>query len=276
MQNIVWVEDAYESAVSPKLLRHVPIIVRVDACDFSRQTKELPKPWDSWLVDAFAEITRLLAQRFGCVIGYSSGGEISLLRLDFMTLDRHPQFNNDIQRYCSTIASAAALYFNRCLAESVKELRATSEGDNALGLVFDGDNEREYLAHYEELAQRDIFFHAQAFNVPMCDVCRYFQGRQSRGISTLLQLVARKVGVDPTGLSIKELSAVAKENGIDWQNSPWCYAPNGMVARLDKSEEPHKFITVKAPSFWEDDSEYLKSVITSCIKANNATALYSF
>ena len=97
----------YENVTRTKLVRRMPVIIRIDGKAFHTFTKGLDKPFDGLLMDAMNKTMKYLCENIqGCVLGYTQSDEISLLLVDYQTLTTDSWFDDTVQKMCSISAKA--------------------------------------------------------------------------------------------------------------------------------------------------------------------------
>ena len=112
----------YENVTRTKLVRRMPVIIRIDGKAFHTFTKGFDKPFDSLLMDAMNRTMKYLCENIqGCMLGYTQSDEISLLLVDYQTLTTDSWFDDTVQKMCSISASMATLAFNKAWKEVVDE-----------------------------------------------------------------------------------------------------------------------------------------------------------
>ena len=112
----------YENVTRTKLVRRMPVIIRIDGKAFHTFTKGFDKPFDSLLMDAMNRTMKYLCENIqGCMLGYTQSDEISLLLVDYQTLTTDSWFDDTVQKMCSISASMATLVFNKAWKEVVDE-----------------------------------------------------------------------------------------------------------------------------------------------------------
>ena len=67
----------YEEIPKIKLMRRMPVIIRIDGKAFHSFTKGMRKPFDDVLITAMQKTTKYLCENIqGCVFGYTQSDEI--------------------------------------------------------------------------------------------------------------------------------------------------------------------------------------------------------
>ncbi|MCL1905072.1 MAG: tRNA(His) guanylyltransferase Thg1 family protein [Methanomassiliicoccaceae archaeon] len=150
----------YESRNRFFMQNRTPVIVRIDGRSFHEFTKGLERPFDEKLNMAMAETAEyLLNNTDGCVFAYTQSDEISLLLVDYQSIDSHSWFDNNQQKIVSITASMATAFFNSVFRHPKKEQLAT--------------------------------FDSRAFNIPKEEVVNYFIWRQQDCTKNSINMLAR-------------------------------------------------------------------------------------
>ena len=102
------------------LMPKLPVLIRIDGKGFSKFTKGLKRPYDKRLSDLMVEVTKLVVQEYGALVGYTQSDELSLV-LYSETLESQLPYNGRIQKLVGDISAFATLHFNRLLPEYLED-----------------------------------------------------------------------------------------------------------------------------------------------------------
>jgi len=159
----------YENRSKTYLTRRTPVIIRLDGAHFHSFTRGFAKPFDKRLVEAMQETTLELCKNIqGCVLGYTQSDEITLILVDYQSLDSEAWFDYGVQKVCSTSAALATLYFNRIFAKKIAEFHkehynvvADKEkyGDVAVQV-------EKLMNAYDRALKTGATFDSRCFNIP--------------------------------------------------------------------------------------------------------------
>lgn len=175
----------YEDKSRYKLIRRMPVIIRLDGKSFHTFTKYCEKPFDNDLSDAMTNTMLYLLHHIqGAKLGYQQSDEISILVTDYDDLQTDAWFDNNIQKISSISSSMATAYFN----------------------------------HFYTKTEKFAFFDSRCFNIPKEEVNNYFIWRQKDWERNSLQMVCRSY------FSHKELHGKKRDDmhnmlysiGINW------------------------------------------------------------
>jgi tRNA(His) 5'-end guanylyltransferase len=214
----------YEANADHRLVRRVPVIIRIDGKAFHTFTKYFDKPFDELFMKAMHETTKALCEQIQCCkLGYTQSDEISLLLTDYETVQTQPWFDNRIEKMCSIAASMATLAFNRTFEKLVESASTTHAA--------------EKTAIYRNAVRRGGLFDARVYNVPKDDVTNYFLWRQNDATRNSI------LGVGQSQFSHKALQnkscneiqdMLFMERSINWNDYGTKYKRGVCVVRMEK------------------------------------------
>lgn len=170
----------YEAASQSKLMRRLPVIVRVDGKAFHTWTKKLSKEIDPSLVDTPFSVKlhkvmvntaeAMCMQMQNAEFAYTQSDEISILLRDWDKHETEQWFDAKLQKIVSISSAMATAYFNNFVQSFLPEMA-------------------------DDIRQRWIgqipLFDARAFNLPMDEVTNYFIWRQQDASRNSVQMVGR-------------------------------------------------------------------------------------
>ena len=121
----------YEMQSRTRLLRRVPVIIRLDGKAFHTWTKGLDRPFDRNLMHIMQKTMLALCEQIqGCVLGYTQSDEITLVLVDYQRTESMAWFDNQVQKMCSVAASIATSAFEKALYEEIQELEIDAQWYN--------------------------------------------------------------------------------------------------------------------------------------------------
>ena len=236
----------YENECNRKLVKKLPVIVRIDGRAFHTFTKKLNKPFDDLLIDTMHETMRYLCKHVaGCVLGYCQSDEISLLLQDYKNEETQPWFEYRTNKLCSVTAAMATFAFNRIFENKVAEFYDLCCENRTL---FDENEER--IKTLFDCCDKGAMFDARAFTLPFNEVTNYFYWREADAIRNSIEMVGHanfsqnqlhKVNTD----GIKKMLF---EKGIDYDKIP-IYKQRGVCC-----------IKTKMPLFSPDNKQVMRTV----------------
>lgn len=210
-------KTSYENIPKIKLMRRVPVIIRLDGKAFHTFTRGFQRPFDNILVKSMQETMKYLCENIqGCKLGYCQSDEISLLLTDYENINTDAWFDYEVQKMCSIVASMATLAFNRIFWRNLNNLNHSYLENNA-------SSANQYLEKYCKAIEKGAMFDARVFSIPKEEVCNYFIWRQQDCTRNSIQMVGQ------ANFSHKELQGkscndiqdmLVLQKGINWNNYP--------------------------------------------------------
>ncbi len=176
----------YESVWSGRLMPKTPALIRLDGKAFHTLTRQCEKPWDQNFQRAMWQTAAYLCEEIsGTRLAYVQSDEISLLLVDYQSLQTQGWFDYEVQKMASVSASMAAAVFAR-----------------------------------EWRSDRPAAFDARAWSLPAHEVTNYFIWRQQdatrNSISGLAQ--AHFSAKQLHGKNGPAMLEMLHEKGIDWKD----------------------------------------------------------
>ena len=216
-------KEYYEAIPKTRLMRRTPVAIRLDGRAFHTFTRGFEKPFDEILVKSMQDTMKYLCEEIqGCVFGYTQSDEITLILIDYQTLDTDAWFGWEVQKICSVAASMATLAFNTYFKQEVNNLYEQIWDD----VVEDWIGTSEEVAYYatlEKAIRRGATFDCRCFNIPKEEVCNLILWRQLDATRNSIQMVGQ------ANFSHKELQnkncnmiqdMLHEERGINWNDFP--------------------------------------------------------
>lgn len=174
----------YENIPKTRLMRRVPVAIRLDGKAFHTFTKGFQKPFDFVLMDTMQQTMKYLCENIqGCVFGYTQSDEITLILVDYQKFTSGAWFDYEVQKLTSVSASMATMAFNKYFSENVVEYNLTHDP-----LV----KRREgLLDNYISAVEKGALFDARCFNIPKEEVTNLIYWRQLDATRNSIQMVGQ-------------------------------------------------------------------------------------
>ena len=243
----------YEKVTDQKLIRKMPVLIRIDGRAFHTFTKGFNKPFDDILINAMKETTKYLCENVqNCVLGYTQSDEISLLLVDYKELDTQPWFDNRIQKIVSNTAALATDKFKEAFINNIEKFGCENIPDWDIGGTNEWltDQQEQDLNYIQTLCNaienKYKGFDVRCWNIPKDEVTNYFFWRQQDCIRNSIQMVGQ------ANFSHKELQnkscnqiqdMLMERKGINWNDLPIyqkrgsCCVRNNIVISTDGTTE---------------------------------------
>ena len=199
---------SYEDSYRIHVPNRMPIILRIDGKAFHSYTKGCKRPIDENLVQVMNETATYLCKNIqNCQLAYVQSDEISLLLVNYKSLDTQSWFDNNLQKMVSvSSAMASSIFTANSWKIWGKEL--VNGGIQAWG-VFPEDI-------------KPAMFDSRAFVLPKEDVANYFLWRQQDATRNSVQMLARTL-YSHNELKNKvnsELQDLCWQKGVNWNDCP--------------------------------------------------------
>lgn len=231
----------YEEVSRTRLVRRMPVIIRLDGKAFHTFTKGMQKPFDPVFNKSMQQTMEYLCKNIqGCVLGYTQSDEITLVLIDYQTLQTDAWFDYEVQKMTSISAAMATLAFNSYFIEN----------------AMMSDNVELYQKKFNT-----ALFDSRVFNVPKEEVTNCVLWRQAdaerNSVSALAQSLFSHKSLH--GLSRKDMVArMELEKGVIWGNLPTMFKRGTCCI---KNAEGRWNIDTEIPRFTAEGRDYIDSLI---------------
>lgn len=210
-------KENYEDRARFKLVRRMPVIIRLDGKAFHTLTRQCEKPFDERLADCMGKVAVDLCREIqGAKCAYTQSDEISVLVTDYDQLSSEAWFDYNLQKIVSISAGIASSHFTRYWCEN----------------------------------DRIAVFDSRAFNIPREETTNYFVWRQKDWIRNSVQMLAQ-ANFSPKQLLHKrqtDMLEMLSEKGIDWEKLALRWKNGRFVVRGEQGT----WYLDDAPIFTED------------------------
>ena len=208
-------KEFYEEVPKTRLVRRMPVAIRIDGKAFHTFTRGFQKPFDEILVKSMQDTMKYLCENIqGCVLGYTQSDEITLILVDYQNLNSCAWFDYEVQKMCSISASMATMAFNKFFTKNVNYFEMTHEHDDTIN---------EYCTTLVNAAEKGAMFDARCFNIPKEEVCNLIYWRQLDATRNSIQMVGQ-ANFSHKELQKKSCNMIQEmlfaEKGINWNDYP--------------------------------------------------------
>lgn len=262
-------KEFYEQVPKTRLVRRMPVAIRIDGKAFHSFTKGFIRPFDEILIKSMQRTMKYLCENIqGCVLGYHQSDEITLILIDYKKLTSSAWFDYEVQKMCSISASMATMAFNKFFAEEVKAQAGFELYDRLLDT-------------YCKAIDKGAMFDARCFNIPKEEVTNLIYWRQLDAARNSVQMVGQ-ANFSHEELQNKSCNDIQDmlmtEKGINWNDFPTyqkrgsCCIKSGVTATFAEVDEegkvttgsherPHWYIDNEIPMFKGADRNYVDKLI---------------
>lgn len=209
----------YEAISKTRLMKRCPVIVRIDGKAHHTFTRGFQRPYDEIYMKSMQETAKYLCEHIqGVVLSYQQSDEITLVLVDYETINVSPYFDYEVQKLCSIIASMATMAFNKIFYDNVNcydsQLREYGMMTEELQTLCDA---------YWSSVENGSMFDCRVFNIPKDEVTNNIYWRQLDATRNSIQMVGQ------ANFSHKELQhkscnmiqdMLMTQRGINWNDMP--------------------------------------------------------
>lgn len=258
----------YEAVPKMKLVRRMPVAIRLDGKAFHTFTRGMQKPFDKVLIKSMQETMQYLCKNIqGCVLGYTQSDEITLILIDYKELNTCAWFDNEVQKMISISASMATMAFNRAFAKNVDEwgrLTFPDWDNGGTDKVLD-ENLLKLNDVYQKAIEKGALFDSRVFNIPKEEVTNLILWRQFDATRNSIQMVgqANFSHNELQGKTCNQIQDMLHElRNINWNDFPTtqkrgsCCVRNSYAVSIDGiREEVYIRNTSQPERAWIIDNE---------------------
>ena len=243
-------KEYYEAIPKTKLMRRTPVAIRLDGKAFHTFTKGFKKPFDEILIQTMQDTMKYLCSNIqGCVLGYTQSDEITLILVDYQTLETDAWFDYEVQKMCSVSASMATMAFNKYFSANIALKQ--DKCDN------------EYLWTLRKAEMCGAMFDARVFNIPKEEVTNLIYWRQLDAARNSIQMVgqayfSQKQLHKKTCNMIQEM--LHEQKGINWNDFP-THQKRGSCCIKTSYQKPTWVVDLEIPMFKGEDRDYIERLI---------------
>ena len=251
------------------LQKRIPVAIRVDMRAGHTFTRGFKRPFDDIFMKSMQETAKYMCENMGnAKLAYVQSDEITIILVDYDTLETDCWFNYRTDKLCSISASMATMAFNRVFVKNVDEWgRLTFPNWDEGGTNEEVDVDLLKLNDaYQRAIGKGAMFDARCFNIPKEEVTNLIYWRQLDATRNSIQMVGQ------ANFSHKELQnkscndiqdMLHEQKGINWNDYPTvckrgtaCIKNRKIIEYLDKFKVTAKLIdSTKTENSWIIDTE---------------------
>lgn len=263
-------KEFYEQVPKTRLVRRMPVAIRIDGKAFHTFTRGFRKPFDHILIKTMQETTKYLCENIqGCVFGFTQSDEITLILVDYQKLTSSAWFDYEVQKLCSISASMATMAFNKYFAENVANEILEYKTSMVPQCVEIQQEIKEYHDTLRVAVNKGAMFDARCFNIPKEEVTNLIYWRQLDATRNSIQMVGQ------ANFSHKELQnktcnmiqdMLHEQRGINWNDYPTvCKRGSACIyteyANMNGSYNSGWIIDKEMPILKGEDRAYVDNLI---------------
>ena len=251
------------------LQKRIPVAIRVDMRAGHTFTRGFKRPFDDIFMKSMQETAKYMCENIqGAKLAYVQSDEITIILVDYDTLETDCWFNYRTDKLCSISASMATMAFNRVFVKNVDEWgRLTFPNWDEGGTNEEVDVDLLKLNDaYQRAIGKGAMFDARCFNIPKEEVTNLIYWRQLDATRNSIQMVGQ------ANFSHKELQnkscndiqdMLHEQKGINWNDYPTvykrgtaCIKNRKIIKYLDEFKVTAKLMdSTKTENSWIIDTE---------------------
>lgn len=249
----------YEYVTRAYLTTRTPAILRIDGRAFHTLTRGFKRPFDEILAGAMQDTMKYLCENIqGCVLGYTQSDEITLVLVDYKTIETSAWFDYNIQKCVSVSASMATMAFNREFNDRFWLWLCHQEHRSK--------EDEKYFIALERAKEKGAMFDARVFNIPKEEVCNNILWRQQDAIRNSIQMVGHANFSDKQmhGKNTSEIKEMLlSEKGIDWNDLPTKFQRGSCCIKTfdEQTGRSEWVIDNEIPIFKAEGRNYIEGLI---------------
>ena len=202
----------------------------------------------------------------GVVMGYCQSDEISLLLIDYQTLNSQAFFDYEVQKICSITASMATFAFNNCMVYNAHKYFSSFMKDHDL-IYLPNDMQKYHDAIFKAI-DKGAMFDSRCFNLPIPECANYFYWRQLDATRNSIQMVGQ-ANFSHKELQSKSCNAIQdmlhEQRGINWNDLPTYQKRGSCCIKTEETVNDvvrHKWVIDNdIPIFTGDGRQYIERLI---------------
>ena len=253
----------YEEIPKSKLMRRTPVAVRLDGKAFHTFTRGFEKPFDEVLGRAMRETMKYLCENIqGTVFSFQQSDEITLILIDYQTLNTSAWFDYEVQKMCSIAASMATMAFNKFFEKEVNKWINQAFPTDYLGYNTGKISVAniELRDAYMKSLNKGAMFDARCFNIPKEEVTNLIYWRQLDATRNSIQMVGQanfshKELQNKSCNDIQDMLMIQK--GINWNDFPTHLKRGSCCIK----QETGWIIDTEIPIFKNEGRDYIDNLI---------------
>ena len=200
------------------LQKKIPVAIRVDMRAGHTFTRGFKRPFDDIFIKSMQETALYMCQNMGnAKFAYVQSDEITIILVDYDTLETDCWFNYRTDKLCSISASMATMAFNKYFKKNAREYSYIHDEQLSTIRLTDA---------YNRAIEKGAMFDARCFNIPKEEVTNLIYWRQLDATRNSIQMVGQ------ANFSHKELQnkscnmiqdMLHEQKGINWNDYPTVY-----------------------------------------------------
>ena len=241
------------------LQKRIPVAIRVDMRAGHTFTRGFKRPFDDIFMKSMQETAKYMCENIqGAKFAYVQSDEITIILVDYDTLETDCWFNYRTDKLCSISASMATMAFNKFFERNAENYIQNCAIDYETdGLYGKGTPEYQLCEIYQKAVEKSAMFDARCFNIPKEEVTNLIYWRQLDATRNSIQMVGQ------ANFSHKELQnktcnmiqdMLHEQKGINWNDYP-TVCKRGTSVIYTNYQNPQSLTDKDIIKGWKIDTE---------------------
>jgi tRNA(His) 5'-end guanylyltransferase len=254
----------YRGLTDYKITPNNNIIVMLDGKNFSTLIKNnFKKPFDDDFINMMNNTATFLCENVqGCKFAYTQSDEITLILIDYQSLNTSAWFDYEVQKMCSVSASMATMIFNKLFSDIITDFRYYSLHYKSTA------EDKKYADSLLVANNHGAMFDSRCFNIPKEEVTNLIYWRQLDATRNSIQSVGQHYFTQKE-LHCKSCAQIQdmlmEQKGINWNDLDTTKKRGCCCIKYKKEsngvESSEWIIDNNIPIFKGVDREYIERLI---------------
>ena len=228
----------YEKRNQYYLQKRTPVAIRVDMRAGHTFTRGFKRPFDYIFMKSMQETAKYMCENMGnAKFAYVQSDEITIILVDYDTLETDCWFNYRTDKLCSISASMATMAFNKYFEENVTN--EVLEYKMVPHCVEIQQEIKEYHNTLIAALDKGAMFDARCFNIPKEEVTNLIYWRQLDASRNSIQMVGQ-ANFSHNELQNKSCNDIQDmlmlQKNINWNDFPTYQKRGSCVVKSDEKE----------------------------------------
>ena len=200
------------------LQKRIPVAIRVDMRAGHTFTRGFKRPFDDIFMKSMQETAKYMCENMGNVkFAYVQSDEITIILVDYDTLETDCWFNYRTDKLCSISASMATMAFNKFFEKNINDW--ISKNTPSFHEAWHNPEDEKLYHAYLNASKKGAMFDSRCFNIPKEEVTNLIYWRQLDAMRNSIQMVGQAY-FSPTKLKDKTCNDIQDmlitQCGINW------------------------------------------------------------
>lgn len=200
------------------LQKRIPVAIRVDMRAGHTFTKGFERPFDKVFMKSMQETAKYMCENIQCAkFAYVQSDEITIILVDYDTLETDCWFNYRTDKLCSISASMATMAFNKFFEKNINDW--ISKNTPSLHESWHNPEDEKLYHAYLNASKKGTMFDSRCFNIPKEEVTNLIYWRQLDAMRNSIQMVGQ-AHFSPAKLKNKTCNDIQDmlmtQCGINW------------------------------------------------------------